>query len=185
MTSNPDIATLQALQAGVDHAAREAEKKWGVGRLPLLVSDDTRAKFIRQQRRWRQALEAAWSARTPIMSKPVLDAATAACGGMRRAWAALDAEADELGCSPIAADVWEVSLRDGTVVALVRDTAQAHHVSREERYVSVWTVAEVANVIDALGLMKAHTDTVRPIGPKVGQAKSDYSWVEKGDPFPF
>ena len=178
-----DFATLQALTQGVDHAAREAEAKWGCGRLPLLVSDGTRAKFIKQQRRFREALASAYAG--PVVTHAMLQAAEKAAGGMVRAWAVLDAEASARDCSPLSAVVWEVSLRDGTVVAVVRTVAEVAHVNRENRYVSVWTLAEVANVIDALSLIVTHNDDPSPKGPKVGQSRADYSWVEKGDLIPF
>ena len=178
-----DLSELQALTAGIDHAASEAEAKWGVDRLPLLVSDDTRAKFIRQSKRWRDAVEVSWTA--PVVTHADMEALRSASGGMRRAWAALDAEAFNAGHQPLAPQVWETTLRDGTVVAVVRSTAEAIHVNRDGRYVSVWTLAEVANVIDALSLMNAHNDDPPPSGPKVGLGRADYSWVEKGDEIPF
>ena len=55
---NEDQLTLKAHIDGVDHIAQRMEAKWGVGRLPLLVDAEMRAKFYRQGQRMREALEA-------------------------------------------------------------------------------------------------------------------------------
>jgi hypothetical protein len=40
--------TTQAVVDGVDHRTRELDRKWGIGRLRLLVDDELRARFDRQ-----------------------------------------------------------------------------------------------------------------------------------------
>lgn len=181
-----DTATIQAIQYGVDEQARQADTVWGAGRLPCLVSDDTRAKFIRQQKRWRSALEAAWNERQPI-PLAVEQALRAASGGMQRAWAALNAEASERGHRPLSAvgtapSVWETSLKDGTVIAIVRTSEEALLVPVDGRHVAIYSLDEIANVIDALGVL--HLAKVEFPGAKVGRSRSDFAWVEKGDPLP-
>lgn len=148
MPSPADCATLQAIFDGVDAARAEAEREWGAERLPLLVDDELRAKLRRQQHRWSQAYQDAWAA--PILTRSHLDAVTSAAGGMKRAWAALIAAATEAGHRPLRPEVWEATLSDGTVVAIVRTNDEAAHVTASGREVAVYTLAEVANVIDAL-----------------------------------
>jgi hypothetical protein len=148
MPSPADCATLQAIFEGVDQARAEAEREWGAERLPALVDDELRAKFRRQQTRWSTAYQDAWAA--PILTRSHLDAVTSAAGGMKRAWAALTAAACEAGHRPLHPDVWETTLADGTVVAVVRTNDEAAHVVASGRQVAVYTLAEVANVIDAL-----------------------------------
>jgi hypothetical protein len=52
----PDYVIRAALD-GVDRTAAEMERKWGVGRLRLLVSDLLRAKFDAQKDRLDAAIE--------------------------------------------------------------------------------------------------------------------------------
>ena len=90
--------------------------------------------------------------------KAKLDAAIAAgqetyiraqAEGMRRAWLALDRAATEDGAQALAPEVWECVLpASGEVVSIVRTEAEAHHVAHDGE---VWTLAEVAVLIERLG----------------------------------
>lgn len=144
---NEDSLTLKAYIDGVDHIAQAMESKWGVGRLPLLVDAETRAKFYRQGDRMRTALESCYGAK--VITRDMLDAAAKATGGMERAWAALDKKAEEAGEKPIDPDVWETALSDGSLVAIVQTNADASKVIRDGRLKNVWTLEEVARAIEA------------------------------------
>jgi hypothetical protein len=123
---------------GVDQVAISMERKWGVGRLRLLVSDLLRAKFDEQKNRLDQAIAGNHEGYVRIHTD-----------GMRRAWEALDRSAREAGEVPLAPQVWECVLPDtGEIVSLVRTEAEAHHVAREGR---VFTLAEIATLIASLG----------------------------------
>lgn len=148
MPSPEDSETILALTQGVDHVAQTMEAYWGVGRLPLLVGDELRAKFARQGLRWRNALEEAWDAK--MLTRDQLDAVQSASGGMQRAWQALDKAAREAGAQALSPDVWEVCLSDGSVACVVRTNAEAGHVIAEGRHLNVWTMEEVARAIELL-----------------------------------
>lgn len=181
MPSPEDCATLQAWFEGVDGARSAAELEWGAERLPLLVSEDLRAKFHRQKLRWSNAYREAWESER--LTRDQLQAVESAAGGMKRAYAALAAAASEAGHRPINPDVWETRLEDGTIAAVVRTNDEAAKVLADGRHLVVYTLAEVASVIDALPqalqLAKIHFP-----GAKV-QTPSDMSWVKHGDPIPF
>ena len=147
MTSE-DAVTLKAHIDGVYEAANRAEAKWGVDRLPLIVDSDLRARFERQRVRWQEALEEAYGA--IVLTGPMLEAVRSRSAAMERAWAALDAEATRTGQAPVDPDVWEVALHDGRLAAIVRTTADASKIIREGRSTCVYTLNEIANVIDAL-----------------------------------
>jgi hypothetical protein len=69
--------------------------------------------------------------------------------GMRRGWLALDRAATESGAQPLAPEVWECVLpASGEVVSIVRTEAEAHQVARKSE---VWTLAEIAVLIERLG----------------------------------
>lgn len=148
MPSSEDAATLAAHIMGVDEVARRYETEWGVGRLPMLVDDEMRAKFMRQGARFRDAFEAAYASK--VLTRDQLDAAAKAAGGMQRAWVALDAAAKAAGHKPVDPDIWEAVLEDGSIACIVRTNADASKVLRDGRALNVWTLDEVARAIDAL-----------------------------------
>lgn len=123
---------------GVDALAVEMERKWGVGRLRLLVSPDLREKFDRQRLMFD----------TAIASGELEDVRTQG-PRMERAWRALDAAAAQAGASPISPEVWEVRLADGSVALIVRDNTDAHAVVADGRKVAVYTLAEIARLLSA------------------------------------
>src|SRR5512134_3295607 len=92
----PSDYAIRAIIDGLDQLACEMERKWGVGRLRLLVSDLLRAKFDAQK----DKLDAA------IASNLVQHVPTHA-EGMKRAWQALDRAATEARHPPLSPEVWE------------------------------------------------------------------------------
>ena len=129
---------IQAMVDGLDQVALAMERKWGVGRLRLLVSDFLRAKFDEQKDRLDAAIRSGEERYV-----------TAQVEGMKRAWAALDRAAHDAGEQPLAPEVWECVLPStGEVVSFVRTAVEAHHVARECR---VFTTDEIAVLIEAVG----------------------------------
>src|SRR5678816_873764 len=122
---------------GLDEVARQQEAKWGVGRLELLVDDELRTKFRRQLRRFNEAI-------TDNDVERVRQSGAA----MRRGWEALDQAATKAGAKPIDPEIWEINLADGRVVALCKTIPEAFAVSRSGRYIDVWTVEEIARLIE-------------------------------------
>jgi hypothetical protein len=134
----PPELVIKAILDGVDAIAQQMERKWGVGRLRLVVGDALRIKFDSQKAK----LDAAIAADEEAYIR-----AQAEC--MRRAWLALDRAATESGAQPLAPEVWECALpASGEVVSIVRTEIEAHHVARETE---VWTLAEIAVLIERLG----------------------------------
>jgi hypothetical protein len=133
----------QAHIAGADQVAVEMESKWGAGRLRLLVTAELTEKFDRQRYLFNQAI---WHGD--------LEAVRRESGRMCTAWRALDSAAEKAGKNPMAREVWEVTLEDGTVAAIVRDKAHAGAVIGEGRKVAVYTLEEIA------GLLAAYRGTI-------------------------
>ena len=86
----PSDYAIRAIIDGLDQVAFEMERKWGVGRLRLLVSDLLRAKFDAQK----DKLDAAIATNQEHYIR-------AQAEGMKRAWAALDKAASEAGHPPL------------------------------------------------------------------------------------
>jgi hypothetical protein len=68
---------------------------------------------------------------------------------MRRAWTALEAAALEAGHAPLAPEVWETRMPDGSVLAVIRSQQEAHALARDGRERKVWALDEVGRVICA------------------------------------
>ena len=85
----------------------------------LLVDDGLRARLDEQRRRLSYAL--AGGDEEQIATQTM---------GMRRGWLALDRAAADAGAEPLAPEVWEAQLSDGTVVGVVRSEVEAQHVCR-------------------------------------------------------
>ena len=135
---------IQAALIGLDEVASALEKRWGVGRLVRLVSDTTRLRFKMANDLLSQAIAS---------NSPATVAKQAEM--MRRAWAALDAEATAAGCAVLNLVVWEQRMDDGRVLCLVQTNAEAAAVAAEGRAVEIWTMAEAARVLGAHGLLSA------------------------------
>ena len=163
---------IQAMVEGLDQVAIAMERKWGIDRLRLIVSDFLRAKFDEQKDRLDAAIQSGDESHVRVQ-----------CDGMKRAWAALDRAAHDAGEQPLAPEVWECVLPStGEVVSLVRTAVEAHHVARECR---VFTAAEVAILIDALGNGVLDIKHKFPGAIVTGiRRKAPVDW-EHGDEIPF
>lgn len=182
MPLRPDDADmLAALGAGVEAARAEAETVWGRERLPLLLDDELRTKMNRQTRRWSEAYAAAWQA--DVLTRSMLEDVETRAAAMQRMYPALGAAASEAGHRPLSPKVWETLLSDGTVMAVVQTNDDAAYVIAEGRYVVVCTLAEVANIWDALPKALQVAKVIFP-GATVLRP-TDKSWVRDGDPIPF
>lgn len=184
MPTPNDADTLKALFDGVDAVRIEMEQKWGLDRLPALVDDELRAKFYRQQRKWSEDLAAAWQA--PFLSRDALEALQKRAGAMRRAWMALDSQAEENGSRAIFPDVMEVSLEDGSIAAVVRSDAEVGKVQAQGRHLRVYTAHEIGQIIS---MLPAALQMAKAVFPGATYQKpsrfTQPEWVERGDDIPF
>src|SRR5262245_61158772 len=111
---------------GVDTLGVAMTRKWGQGRLRLLVSQDLRERFDKQRYLLQQAVESGGP--VDLINQ---------CQRMANAWHALDKAAEAAGAKPISPETWEVVLRDGTVAVLVQTNAERseeRRVGKEWRY---------------------------------------------------
>lgn len=121
---------------GADETAAEMEARWGCDRLRLLVTPELREKFDRQRYLLNQAI---WHGE--------LEAVRREAGRMVNAWLTLDRAATAAGKQPLDPQVWEVTLADGSVAAIVPDTASAHRVVSDGRKLAVYTLDEIGRML--------------------------------------
>jgi hypothetical protein len=142
----------------VDTQVSAMERKWGVGRLRLLVSEPTRQRFDTAQEMWATACRDACKPPHPVHAMQRLAEVAAM---MARAWATLDAEAVQAGAAAMVPEWWEVAPDDPSspVICVARTLRDAHAVGalakKEGRAVDVWSLDEVARVIRANGIVSA------------------------------
>jgi hypothetical protein len=121
---------------GADFACVEMGRKWGEGRLRLVITPSLREKFDRQ-----------WLLFNEAIRFGDLEAVRIQSARMVRAWEAADREAVSLGVKPLAPEVWETCTDDGEVLAIVRTRDEASKVIAEGRAVRVVTLEEVGRLL--------------------------------------
>ena len=131
------IDQVKTLVEDVDECASRMEKKWGVERLRLVVTEDLRKRFDHQRELFNEAL----------FSNDVGEIRQHG-SAMIRAYGAMDDEAQALGKEILKPVVWEALLPSGKVIALVRSNDEAHNVAAEGRHTEVWTIEEIARLIE-------------------------------------
>ena len=130
----------------LDQLTSALERRWGIGRLPLLVSPELRA-------RWDATLVACQNDDTPQQDKDAM---------LVRAWKALDAAATAAGAEHLPPGLWEVPdpVDPDGVIVICRDELHAHterlRATHDGRHVLTYTLAEVANVMHAHRMPLAH-----------------------------
>ncbi len=168
----------KSITDGVDFIATQMERKWGIGRLRLIVDDQLRSKFDAQSEKLNAALESGQ-----------IDLISVQADGMKRAWEALDKAADAAGQKPLSAEVWEVTLPgSGRIVAVVRTSAEAHLVATPE--CETWALSEISHLIEHAGTLVADIKRTFPgaeitaIHGKTNPPDKPFDW-SKGDDIPF
>ena len=139
------IAGKEALDAA-DQLGVEMDRKWGVGRLRLLVNGPMREKFDRQrylmaQARWEGTLEDVKRESARMVT----------------AYTALDNAAKGSGAAPVDDSIWEVGIPNGileeSVLAIVKNDEAMAKVRTEGRNVILITLDEVARYIGLDGAL--------------------------------
>jgi hypothetical protein len=132
--------TYIAAQASIDvadHVATEMERKWGCGRLRLLVLAELTERFDRQRYLFNQSV---WHGDLEMVRREAIR--------MCAAWRKLDQAATAADAKPLSPQVWELTLADGTVAAIVPDNAHAHAVIAQGRKLAVYTLDEIGRMLD-------------------------------------
>lgn len=148
----------------VDIAARKVEKKWGIGRLRILIDNELRDKFDRQQVKFKMAMANGDLANLKVQATR-----------MRNAYAAADNAAHQSGCDP-APEAWEAVMSDGTLLKVVRSDLEAWSVNASETPMEVWTMQEVVRLIET------QVDEVRALKRRFKGAVLESLRVAKTDP---
>ncbi len=124
--------------APFDHAMNAAEEKWGINRLPELVSVDTAEK---------------WGSAMAKLNNAISDAnpeeIKARAGVCLRGLAAMEAEAIAAGHQPKPADVWECEY-EGRVFSVIKDGRDHKTLGDKFDGRRIYTMREVAIALNHL-----------------------------------
>jgi hypothetical protein len=123
--------------APFDAAVREMDKRWGVDRLPELVSVESAAKWGKAM----AGLNGAIDAQDPDKTKFWVEICL-------RGLTAMDAEAVALGRQVSDPDIWEYEL-DGTVFGIIADNREWPAAYAKRPGIAIFSMREVAVALQA------------------------------------
>ena len=119
----------------LDRVVVEMDEKWGVDRLPALVSAETAAKFGSAKAKLDAALE----------RNDDVEVARR-CSVLARGYAAMDKEAERLGREVMKPQAWVWRDEDGNPHAFVRESAEAIAYGKDNPGTAVFTMAEISRM---------------------------------------
>ena len=154
--SERDADKCRAALATYDAEVRAREVKWGVDRLPLLVEPELRDRFWAQM----EVLNKAIAKGSGIEVEE-------AVAGTVRGVQALERRAIELGAEPVSGEVWEETTPQGAVIAVCRDAASIAKIRDEGRIDRVYSMSEIAAIVERWEESKAGeaTNKVKSLFP--------------------
>ena len=127
----------QAALDEMDAVAIEMERRWGAGRLRMLVDVGLRERFDRQRYLVNHAIHHGDLEEVRVQSQRMV-----------KAWQAADRVATEAAQPRLASGVWEIALANGRVLALARSASEAATYDAGGRDVELWTLEEVARMVE-------------------------------------
>lgn len=136
--SNPIADGIYHALRPLDAAASRMEEKWGVDRLPDLVTPETASRFGMAKAKLDAALEA-----------DDVAAVVHRASVMMRGWDALDVEATAAGHQPVDVVAWLWRDDDDVPHAFVRDASDAIRYGKANTGVRCWTMGEIVRVAAA------------------------------------
>lgn len=123
--------------APFDHACRELDRRWGVDRLPELVSVESADKWAKALAGLNGAIAAQDADKVKFWVEVCL-----------RGLTAMDAEAVALGRKVSDPDIWEYEL-DGTVFGIIADGREWPSAYAKRPGIAIYTLREVAIALQA------------------------------------
>lgn len=136
VTNEATYRKIQNYLTEYDRVVSDYERRWGIERLPLLVSPELRDRFWQQIDKLNDAIH-----------RDAPNDVEHHVSVTLRAYAALEKEAIAMGGVEIGDDVWTAEARDGTVVAVVRDVHAVGGIKKEMPDALVYCVQEVAAIV--------------------------------------
>jgi hypothetical protein len=127
---------IQAAITELDICVSGYEKRWGVDRLPELVSIETQEKYWRQVDKLNSAIDASDA-----------DLVIKYAAGMQRAYTIMQNEARERGHDELKGEWFECETPDGRVMIVAPTFEESHKAARERPGCIVYAMPEVAAIV--------------------------------------
>lgn len=127
---------IQAAITELDICVSGFEKRWGVDRLPELVSVETQEKYWRQVDKLDAAIESSDA-----------DLAIKYAGGMMRAYTAMQSEARDRGHAELKGEWFECETDDGRVLIVAPSFEESHKAAKERPGCLIYAMPEVAAIV--------------------------------------
>ena len=152
--------------APYDRAASQAENRWGIDRLPALVSTETARKYGYSLGRLNEAIDAE-------------DAETASAWAAVciRGLAVMEAEAIAAGHDKLPPDYFEIE-HEGRIFAIMRDISEWQAMKRLRPQAVILSAQEVANAISLSQSQIATLDAIREKFPEAEVTKMDLNFED-------
>lgn len=162
----------------LDEVASRMERKWGVGRLPRLVSIDLAERFYRQKGKLDDAI-------TDEVTGGSMANVEFEAGRMVNAWMALDAAAVAAGADPASGSYMTARLSDGRSLVVCVDLEGMGHFLQQnpDRSAAVWTMDEVARVLEGFDLVLRTKHLFEGAIVEEVRVKPEVNW-RRGDELP-
>lgn len=158
-----------------DRVVSDYERRWGVERLPLLVTPELRDRFWAQM----DKLNAAIAADNPGEVEHQVAVTL-------RAYAKLEQVARELGGQELSGDCWTAPMPDGRVLAVAQSDKEVGRVKRDLPQAVVYSVEELARIIPAWEADQAETiRAVKDVFPDATVTAVKVTKEELNDEIPF
>ena len=137
-----------------DRKVRAVEAEWGVDRLPWLCDEALRGRFEAQMDRLNEAID------------KMQDVEHQAAVTLRGVEAMVNA-ATAAGHKPLTGEYWEAPMPSGKVLAVTKDEYEAGKVAADNRDMCVYSIGEIATIIDEWQKTKAGvlTETAKAMFP--------------------
>ena len=137
-----------------DRKVKAVEAEWGVDRLPWLVDEALRGRFEAQMDRLNEAIDK-------------MQDVEHQCEVTLRGVEAMVNAAIAAGHKPLTGEYWEAPMPSGKVLAVTRDEYEAGKVAADNRDMCVYSINEIATIIDEWQKTKAGvlTETAKAMFP--------------------
>lgn len=137
-----------------DRKVKAVEAEWGVDRLPWLCDEALRGRFEAQMDRLNEAIDK-------------MQDVEHQCAVTLRGVEAMVNAAIAAGHKPLTGEYWEAPMPSGKVLAITKDEYEAGKVAADNRDMCVYSISEVATIIDEWKKTKAGvlTETAKALWP--------------------
>jgi hypothetical protein len=172
-SSDRNLAKIQAAITELDACVTGYEKRYGIDRLPELVSIETQVKY------WSQVdkLDAA-------IDSDDADMVIKYASGMQRAFKAMESEARERGHDELKGEWFECATKDGRVVIVASSFAESHKAARERPDALVYAIDEIAALLGSESVTNV-ANKVKELFPVATVVDVNSTKVNLNDEIPF